>query len=163
MTRLIPLILLLCQTVTAQVIPTLEPSFLRPGVFYAHAPVYGHMWAGTVKGYALNAKIGAGLAIPDRHPHGTTRATWLAGVNLQGFHQVRPGLELDRVHQVSIEMGIMLTSGRVTVMALTDPVNWESCFGLMVRPRVNCYPVRRERVRQVKCNEVKKYQKSLDK
>ena len=159
MKPLITLILLtLCHLLPAQIIPTLEPAFLRPGVFYSprtdkHKPpvtMYGHAWGGVIAPhavvYAYNAKIGAGIAVPDLHRDGKMRMTWLAGVNYQHNWQIRMAdwFDLDKLHPLSVELGFKATYGRLTLAALTDPWNWESCFGVWVSPRWKC-PVKVKR------------------
>lgn len=147
MTRFLPVIplLLLCQITTAQILPTLEPTFLRPGVLY-RAPgqlaPYAHAWVGMIAPrlvlHAYNAKIGVGASYTVHNAKERSSLYLFAGMNAQNFWQVREGLALDRIHRVSIECGIGVQSGRVTVIALTDPDNWETCFGVRVTPRWRC-------------------------
>ena len=141
----------------SQLFPTIEPHYPRPGaVWVIQAPPkivpYVSVMAGPIRDVGATLKVsgGAGISLrPEKGDKGTAR--FLIGLNHTDVWNTKPDAEYLR--RYSCEIGIMVTRGRLSVLALTDPFlttgrpYLESRFG--VSWQIGKWE---KRVRQVKCS-----------
>jgi hypothetical protein len=158
-TNLIPLLLLICTPLSAQLFPTIEPHFPRPGIVYVHPSPrlltpYLSVMAGPIRSdgaSAITLKLSAGTCIrlrPEKGNKATARV--IVGMNHTELWNVTGDAKYLR--RWSCEAGIMVTRGRLSVIAITDPLlvqgrpYLESRFGICWK-----FGTWEKRVRQVKC------------
>ncbi len=153
-------VLFLLNSANCQLFPTIEPHFPRPGaVWVIQAPPkivpYVSIMAGPIRDVGATLKVsgGAGISLkPEKGDKGTAR--FLIGLNHTDVWNTKPDAEYLR--RYSCEIGIMVTRGRLSVLALTDPFlttgrpYLESRFGVSWAFE----PIKRK-VRQVECSSKK--------
>lgn len=142
-------ILFLSISLQAQLFFIIEPQFIRPGLMYNHDlksfGLYSHVWAGNIKGnieygggdfYTDNIKIAVGISsLPDDE-----QFKFYLGLNYNNFFNTKVNYNglyngkiiLDKVHKFSFELGISKSIGRVTMLMITDFLNWESLVGISI-------------------------------
>jgi hypothetical protein len=157
---LFPLLLALSIPIRAQIFPTIEPHFPRPGLVWVikdppKIVPYVSVMAGPMKNVGLILKVSGGVGIslkPEKGDKGTARI--LVGLNHTDVFKSKSDAEY--IRRYSIEAGIMVTRGRLSIMALTDP--FISTEGMYLESRFGVSwafePIKR-RIRQVECSSPK--------
>lgn len=126
---------LVALSARSQVFVTVDPSFFKVGAMYNYRlekiGFYGRGEYGDVVEqdfYTENVKIGTGVSLRTREG-----AQFFLGLNYNHFfHTVDNSLAVNiaMVSPVSFECGVAAKFGRITMLIMTDPVNWESCVGI---------------------------------
>jgi hypothetical protein len=136
--------LILCITAHSQLFPTLEPHFPRPGLIYvAKSPrlftPYASVMVGSIRDSdidVMTCKLSAGVGIRLKPEHDKT-ARLVFGLNHTETWNGTGAYYMLR--RWSCEVGIMVTTGRLSFIAVTDPMftygrpNLESRFGVSYR------------------------------
>ena len=121
-------------TIDAQAFITIEPGFGQPGLMYAdkQIPMYCRIRHGSVKTthtVANYAKFSGGVTIP------TNTVKIMAGITYGHLYNRRvvPAVDLSAHKKISIEIGwIGKLTDHLFIMAVTDPINWETDFGISI-------------------------------
>lgn len=126
-------------TVKAQVFLTLEPSFFQTGILYNQRMdkigLYSRVNYGNIKQkgfYTDNVKVGIGMSIPISKD----KFALYFGPNYNYFFDTSERdsyINIDKVHSISIDIGISRTKGRFTILMMSDLPNWESLVGFSYR------------------------------
>jgi hypothetical protein len=157
------LFLALSIPIRAQIFPTIEPHFPRPGIAYVLPSPrlltpYASIMAGNIRsdaGRAGTCKLSAGVGIRLR-PEKGSKATSRVNVGLNHTELWDVHGDAKYLRKWSCEAGIMVTRGRLSVIAITDPFltegrpYLESRFGVSWR-----FDPMQKKVRQVKCSSTK--------
>ncbi len=135
------------STVKAQVFVTLEPSFLKPGILYnqkiGKIGLYSRVNYGNIKQgefYTDNVKVGMGMSIPisSKDKLNKNKLALYFGPNYNHFFNTSGDnsyINIDKVHPISIDIGISVTKGRFTILMMSDLINWKSLVGFSYRLR----------------------------
>ncbi len=133
--------------VKAQVFVTLEPSFFQAGILYnqkigkmGKIGLYSRVNYGDIKQgefYTDNVKVGMGMSMPiSKDELNKNKLALYFGPNYNHFFNTSGSdsyINIDKVHPISIDIGISCTKGRFTVLMMSDLPNWESLVGFSYR------------------------------
>ncbi len=140
-TILLSLFLIAFKALSAQTHVIVDPMFLRFGILqdftlskdqYTHTKMgpYVKLMYGDIKGkqvfYTESIKAGAGIYIRDDN------VKYHAGLNYNYFFNTTENpaeVDLSLLKKLSFDLGLSLTLDRLTMIMLTDIINWESCIG----------------------------------
>jgi hypothetical protein len=136
--KLIQLNLLLFLTlgINAQTVVFVEPTNIQVGIL-EHNRIYGNVGAyvgfryGDIEYPYLYAEaykfcFGGSYKVNEL-------STLLLGITKYHYDNIRddnPGINLDRLHNTSFDFGFICKLNKIYLFALSDPINWESNFGM---------------------------------
>ncbi len=114
------------MNVSAQLFPTIDPHYPRPGAVWVikaspRIVPYISIMGGPMKDVGMSIKVsgGAGFRLnPEKGRKATCRI--LLGTNHTNLWNEK--YEAQYVRRYSLEAGVMITEGRLSVLALTDPL-----------------------------------------
>jgi hypothetical protein len=125
----------------AQLFVTIDPAFFKTGILYNQkvndvVGCYARAQYGRINlddFYTDNIKVGSGISLSMGNG-----GTFYVGTNYNHFFNTKndnPKIDIDRVSILSFDIGMSLTTGRFTMLLMTDPINWESivCFSYKLK------------------------------
>jgi hypothetical protein len=132
-----------CCKCTAQLFPTFEPAHFRLGLLYNHPinhfGLYTKIWGGnihketeTCNFKTSNVKIGAGLSYKFNDGN-----TIYVGINKNYYYNIintskasnNELVDFNNTHKISFDVGISMKIDRLSLLMMSDLLNWESMIG----------------------------------
>lgn len=123
----------------AQIFGIIEPAYQRFGIVYnkeiSNFGVYGKIWWGQITKqtefayfHTWNYKLSIGGAYKFKD-----NTSLYIGINQNYFYRTTKNdlFNIENIHKTSFEIGWgTLLTKRIEILAITDLLNWETCFGI---------------------------------